>query len=271
MYGVLRMKNFVSILLVIFISFGMFLSDAHAKRFGGGRSFGVSRSVSSFSRSTPAASPFQRSAAPRGNRWLAPLAGLAAGGLLASLFMGHGFASGMMSWLLVAGIVMLLLNLLRSLKQNRMQPAAPIYNLYHDSVSTQQSASPYAPANNYLSGFDEADFLRTAKVQFIRLQAAYDQKNLQDIRQFTTPEVYAEIKLDLQERGDKINQTDVVTLEAMLLDAANENNSEVASVEFSGLIREEIDQAAAPFSEVWHFVREKNGDGWMTAGIQQNR
>jgi predicted lipid-binding transport protein (Tim44 family) len=120
------------------------------------------------------------------------------------------------------------------------------------------------------NGFNADAFLREAKVQFIRLQTAYDQKNLADLRQFTSPEVFGEIQLQLQERQDAINQTDVVTLEAKLVDAKNESpmhsDSLVASVEFSGQLRENGEQAEA-FNEIWHF--KNDNQKWIVAGIQQ--
>ena len=86
--------------------------------------------------------------------------------------------------------------------------------------------------------FVETDFLRDAKTKFIRLQAAYDQKNLADIKEFTSPEVLAEIQMQFQERENASNDTEVVSLEAELLDVSNEGNLLTASVRFSGRIKE---------------------------------
>ena len=115
-------------------------------------------------------------------------------------------------------------------------------------------------------------FLRVAKTSFIRLHAANDSGDLSDIRDYTTPEMYAEIAMQQQERGGQPQKTEVVSLEAQLLDAATEDGFDVISVRFYGLIRE--DGAANPesFDEVWH-VRRKAGDrkdSWLIAGIQQN-
>lgn len=261
------MKKLISLFIILFVSFGLMMSDAEAGRFGGGRSFGVSRATSSFSRARPATAPFQdmrnRS---QGNRWLGPLAGLAIGTMLGSLFMGNGLASGMMSWLLLGGVILLLMNLFRGFSRNKMQmnQGQSAYSFQRDNFAQN------APIDSvsYPSGFNEDDFLRDAKVQFIRLQAAFDQKNLQDLSSFTTPEVFAEIKLQLQERGDKNNQTDVVSLNAELLDVSAQYQQTEASVKFSGLIKEEVGQAATPFTEIWHF-RKSNGI-WLTAGVQQN-
>ncbi|MEO8401369.1 MAG: hypothetical protein ABI597_06150 [Gammaproteobacteria bacterium] len=97
------MRNLFSILLMMIVTVGILFHDAEARRFGGGRSFGMQRSSSNFSR---VQSPAQLSqpATAAGNKWLGPIAGLAAGGLLAYLFMGHGLGSGILSWLAIAGI-----------------------------------------------------------------------------------------------------------------------------------------------------------------------
>src|ERR1700722_14149690 len=104
------MRKILVFLLFTFLTFGLFIQAAEAGRFGGGRSFGISRSVSSFAK--PASNigqSFSRNQfgqnASSPNRWLGPLVGLAAGGLLASLFMSHGIGSGILSWLLVGGLL----------------------------------------------------------------------------------------------------------------------------------------------------------------------
>jgi predicted lipid-binding transport protein (Tim44 family) len=188
------MKKIISTLIVIFVAWGLMISDADARRFGGGRSFGMQRSASSYTR--PAVNSVGQ-AAQTGNRWLGPLAGLAVGGLLASLFMGHGFLSGMLSWLLVGGFCLLVFNWFQ-----RRNLQAPQYNSPPNN-NISQFVNPFANANtaptggssHYPAGFDAADFIRNAKVQFIRLQAAYDTKNVSDLRDFTAPEVFAEIQM----------------------------------------------------------------------------
>ncbi|MGH8786613.1 MAG: Tim44 domain-containing protein [Cupriavidus necator] len=118
--------------------------------------------------------------------------------------------------------------------------------------------------------FDTEAFLRNAKVHFVRLQAAWDAGNLDDIREFTTPEMFAEIKMDLAERGAEVNKTDVVTLEAQLLGIESAAAQHIASVRFSGMIREKAAEAAQPFGEVWNLAKPASGTGgWLLAGIQQ--
>ncbi|WP_186144875.1 TIM44-like domain-containing protein [Burkholderia gladioli] len=123
--------------------------------------------------------------------------------------------------------------------------------------------APSVPA-----GFDSEAFVRNAKVYFIRLQAAWDEGNMTDIREFTTPEMFAEVKVDLASRGADKNQTDVVQLEAELLGVEERGNQYEASVRFHGLIREAPGASAEPFEEVWNLTKSGN-EGWLLAGIQQ--
>lgn len=120
--------------------------------------------------------------------------------------------------------------------------------------------------------FDTQAFLRHAKTYFIRLQAAWDKADVNDISEFTTPEMFAEIKMQIHERGAAANHTDVMALDAQLLgidtDAMNANY--LASVRFSGMIKEESDAPTAPFAEVWNLSKPVAGQGgWTLAGIQQ--
>ncbi|WP_251969092.1 Tim44 domain-containing protein [Sphaerotilus microaerophilus] len=126
-----------------------------------------------------------------------------------------------------------------------------------------------APAVALPADFDRAAFERIAKLIFIRMQAANDRCDLNDLRQFTTPEMFASIRLDLQNRGDSTQQTDVVHVDAEVLDLAREDGREVVSVRYHGQVREEPSHPATPFDEVWHLVRPADGSrDWAIAGIQ---
>lgn len=285
--GMNMLRKFLSILLIVLMVGGLLIQNADARRFGGGRSFGISRSASSFSSSRMGQnfSRSQQGASPMG-RWLGPLAGLAVGGLLASLFMGNGIGSGILSWLLVGGLFFILLSFIR----NKRQQLNPVYKKDFQHLFSSEQAAPfarqatrnndrtYAAASNVFPiGFDAPTFLRDAKAQFIRLQAAYDQKNLNDIREFTTPEVFAEIQLQFQERGIAENITDVISLEAELLNVENESQHisgtemqvMLATVRFNGMIQEDRALAAAAVSEIWHFRRDVGSLRWIVAGVQQ--
>ena len=120
------------------------------------------------------------------------------------------------------------------------------------------------------SDFDKDAFLRHAKSNFIRLQAAWDKADVNDIREFTSPEVYAELRMQIQERGAQADFTDVVTIDAELLGIETSVNDYLASVKFTGLIRSAPGAAAEPFAEVWNMSKPVSGNsGWVLAGIQQ--
>jgi len=127
-----------------------------------------------------------------------------------------------------------------------------------------------ATARSYPPGFDATAFSRDAKLNFIRLQAAFDAGNLDDLRAFTSPEIFAELSMQLAERGDSAQATDVMSLDAEVLEAIDEGNRHVVSVRFTGQVREAADAAPGVLDEVWHLTKPANGQGgWVIAGIQQ--
>jgi predicted lipid-binding transport protein (Tim44 family) len=159
---------------------------------------------------------------------------------------------------------------------SRIEPAQPAalnaqsYASGSDAANTANTANTADAPWGVPADFDTAGFLRNAKTYFIRLQAAWDKADVNDIREFTTPEMFAEIKLQLQERGVSANYTDVVALDAQLLGVETVGNDYLASVKFSGMMREEENAAAAPFAEVWNLSKPVAGEGgWLLAGIQQ--
>jgi predicted lipid-binding transport protein (Tim44 family) len=283
------MNKFLIAVFAAVIGLGSIIADAEAARVGGGRSSGMQRSITPKSPTAPAqnavpAKPAQAqpAAAPQPSgmsRWLGPLAGLAAGIGLAALFshlgMGEGFASIVMM-LLIGVAVFFVIRLLFRRKAPQSQSLqyagggnAPAPMQFEAQPVGGGSATPAAAAN-IPAGFDVDGFLRQAKLNFVRLQAANDSKNIEDVRNFTTPEMFAEIKLEIDERGGGTQQTDVVTLNADLLDVAEENRQYVASVRFHGAIRETEGAAPAAFDEVWHLTKPVDGNrGWAVAGIQQ--
>ena len=139
-------------------------------------------------------------------------------------------------------------------------------------VSAPTGTAPSAAATPvHQPSFEPAAFLRVAKTSFIRLQAANDAKDLDDIRDFTTPELYAALAMQIAERGDEPQRTEVVSVDASLAETAMEDGFEIASVRFTGLIRETPGAQPEAFDEIWH-VRRKASDpkaAWLIMGIQQ--
>jgi predicted lipid-binding transport protein (Tim44 family) len=248
----------------------------------------------------PAATGGAAAAAAPKRSWMGPIAGLAAGLGLAALFthlgLGEGLANFVMLMLLAVVAVVAIRWAMRRFGRGgataRERTPFAMAGAGAGSASTQTLRTPLstapastgapqiaAPVSGALQAqtaptslpadFDAAAFERIAKMIFIRLQAANDKSDVNDLRAFTTPELFSSLKLDLQDRADAPQQTDVVTLNAELLDFAQENERQIVSVRFHGLIREDARNGAEPFDEVWHLVRpDAKSAAWAIAGIQ---
>lgn len=148
------------------------------------------------------------------------------------------------------------------------QPAAyePVQAPTSSGADTPAPHTPWGvPA-----GFDNDSFLRSAKSSFIRMQAAWDKGDVADLNLFTSPEVFAELKMQIQERGAQKDFTDVVSIDAQLLGIETVNNEYLASVQFNCMIKPAPDALPEPFAEVWNMTKPTNGSGgWVLAGIQQ--
>jgi len=107
---------------------------------------------------------------------------------------------------------------------------------------------------------------------FIRMQTANDAGDLNDLRRFTTPEMFAAIRLDIQDRNGAQQTTDVEMVDAKVLDVAEDDGRQIVSVRFTGLVVEEAGKPAAPFSEIWHLVKDAGSadSAWAIAGIEQS-
>lgn len=267
--------------------------DAEARRLGGGRSFGIQRQITPPPRpaqiapapkpATPGATP---QTTPRRSSWLGPLGGLAAGLGLAWLFSSLGLSDEFGSLLLIALFAGGLFWLFRRWQSPQMRPA-----------ETAAGASPQAtwrtadrnswPSNSWPSAaaghaaqaagdadttnplraqLDETAFLQEAKRQFVALQAAHDAQDWAAIARLVTPQLLAELQAN--PTWEPSQQTDVVQLSAELLDLTDEGDHYLATVRFSGLIRETPSTPPASFAELLHLVKPKSGGGWKVAGIQ---
>jgi predicted lipid-binding transport protein (Tim44 family) len=242
------------------------VSDADAKRLGGGRSVGTQRNVSP----PPAVKPSQaqpQQAAPTqpGSRWGALLGGLALGGLIAWALSGTGLSVILLLALLAIAVVLAL---------RRRGVATAQESVQFAGVGQERIALPASGAGSVAAavpaGFDTAGFLRAAKLNFVKLQLANDAGKLDEIREFTTSELFDELRRDVLARPAEEQQTDVVSVNADLLELASEKDSHWASVRFSGMVREMPAGAPVGFEEIWNLVKPADGSsGWLLAGIQQ--
>ena len=302
------MKKLLMTMIVAALTLSVGMSSVEARRLGGGGSFGkqsqgVSRQApaqsatnSQAKSASPAAAP--PAAAPKpASPWKGILGGALLGLGLGALFSHLGIGGAMASMLstllmvaLLAGAAMFIYRMWRRKADgNHSSNSQPAYaggssNYMPEIGSRIEPMQPSALRSDQLSGgaaaasvpwgipsdFDVPAFLRHAKTYYIRLQAAWDKADINDIREFTTPEMFAELKLQIQERGASANHTDVVQLDADVLGMETVGNDHLVSVKFSGMIKESEQAAAEPFAEVWNLSKPMSGPGgWVLAGIQQ--
>ena len=294
-------------LVIAVAGIGFVAADVEARRLGGGISQGLKRPPPAPRQTPPqqsatpqpAATPGAAAAAtaPAKRSWLGPIAGLAAGlgiaALMSHLGFGETFANVLTLLLLLMVGVWVVRFLMRRLspagQQARgmqfagAQGGAPVAARSTSPIGAMGSTlQPPSPAMEPLAtsadagrpalppGFDLVAFERAAKMIFVRLQAANDRGDVDDLREFSTPEMFAAFRVDLQDRGPTGQHTDVVQLDADVVDWAVEDGKQIVSVRYHGLVREDEAGPTTPFDEVWHLVRPEDGSrSWAIAGIQQ--
>jgi predicted lipid-binding transport protein (Tim44 family) len=301
--------------VVALVGLSFIAIDADARRMSGGKSIGKQREAISPNQAAPRTPPQQQQQAtpntpaqqqqaapgagaaaaqqPSGmSRWLGPLAGLAIGAGLASLFLNNGLAGALAGILLAAALAFGIFFLFRLLMRGRAQQQPPLRYAgagpqvardlprepMEPVLQRTGAAAPHSvaattaatatPATARWPGFDEAQFVRHARMNFVNLQSAYDRNDIDAIRDFVTPELAAELEKQLRATGAG-EKTEVVTLAAEVLDVATENGLYIVSVRFSGLMREGASEPQ-PFTELWHLEKPVEGQsGWVVSGIQQ--
>jgi predicted lipid-binding transport protein (Tim44 family) len=295
------MKFLTMLAIVLGLGLSGFAMEAEAKRFGGGRSLGMKRQAAppKAPASANAAQGTAGAAAAPKRSWMGPLAGIAAGLGLAALASHLGFGEGFGTILLLGLGVMAAIALFRMFAQKqgaaRSGAAGQGMRYAHETpgafspnrpaafeasnttghgsgsiIGSQLAGGSSAGPANIPADFDVAAFERNAKVNFIRLQAAYDAGDLDDLRQFTSPEVFAEIRMDLSDRKDAINKTEVIDIEAAVSEVVEEEGRYIVSVRFTGSVREDDAPTPEAVNEIWHMTKPTSGEGgWVVAGIQQ--
>jgi len=287
-------NKFLSAAFAVVISLAIGIPDVEAaRRMGGGRSVGTQRD--SVQQQAPRPAQAQQAApqsgaaaapaaAAKGSRWLGPVAGLLAGGLLGAMLFGGAFdgikfMDVVMILLLVAGIFFIFRMMRKPQPQQQRSEPMQYAGVGADPRVEQQpmpqahstAPAPLQPAASYFpAGFDAEAFARQAKLNFTRLQEANDRGDIGALRDMMTPGLFKEIEAQLCERGGAAQKTEVVTLNANVVEVVTEGDQFIASVRFTGMIKDDAGQPEH-FSEVWHLQKPVNGSsGWLMAGIQQD-
>jgi predicted lipid-binding transport protein (Tim44 family) len=284
------MKGLFAALFALTLVAALGSESAEAARVGGGRSMGAQRAAPMQRQATPPAAAPQQSqqtapaTQPAGNRWLGPLAGLAAG-LGLGWLLSQGGLGGMMGALLMAlvvGVVVMMLMRAFARRRGAEEPAGP---MRYARVGAETDAAP-PPSQRPIAdpqsqpsasapvqipaGFDVEGFLKQSKRNFLQLQEANDRADLAQLREVTTDEMFEALKGDVATRGARQQQTEIIMLNASLLEVVTEADAHWASVRFSGSVRESPRAAPETFEEVWNLRKPLSGEtGWLLAGIQQ--
>lgn len=293
------MKSFFSHLTWVVLTLMVFGSlliatsqHAEAKRFGMGSSFGKSLNKPA---TAPRSSLDQKATVGKqasGARTAARgglagmLGGLALGGLLGAIFFGGAFEGiNFFDVLVIGGIVILLVLIFNRRRTPARQyafagPRHPDAFVQHDTGPASQHAGMTAGSGHVVRPeIDESYFIPAAKDIFARMQSSWDQKNLDDIRSFCTPEVAKRVEADMQTLGDHQTRTEVSLLDAELVDSWIEGDDALAAVRFHALLNEEtldaagqsLEKTSQNVDEIWVFRRPQHSDDptWFLAGIQQ--
>ncbi len=291
------MKKILAVLIAVF-GLSLVAVEADARRMGGGKSIGSQRSMQQAPKAPTqqqqaAGAPAQQQpAAAAGNKWLGPLAGLAMGAGLMALFMNNGLAGGMAGLLLIAAIIGIGFMVFRALRgrqaqapmqyagngqapmqyagNGNAQPEPASFGASSGAAAHSIAATTATTTSRWPADFKAEEFIRHARLNFVRLQSAHDARDSEALADFLTPDVLAAVQEQWQAEGEAQGKTDVVTLESEVLDVVTEGLLYIVSVRFSGLIREASDAEPQAFAEIWHLEKPLRGStGWLVSGIQQ--
>lgn len=279
------MQRFLSITLALLIGLS-FSYEAEARRFGGGKSFGSAprhqqaKPQQRQQQQQPKQQPATGSAAASKMGWLGPLAGLAAGGLLASLFFGDAFEGlQIMDILVFAGIAFLLFKIFAARRNPSLQPMAagapsqremPSDNNSFGSFGNSATASP-APVIQAPAWFNADSFLAAAREHFNQLQIHWDANDMEKISEYVTSEMLGYLSKERAALGDGYQSTYIDNLDVQLDGVEELADYTIATLSFNGISKtSRFDQGEA-FNESWRMERKHgNNQPWLIAGIRQN-
>jgi len=318
------MKKILLTLSVLVFSFMATTQVAHAKKFGGGGSFGFSKKMppkqfNQNKQKQQKAAPAGQTAGANGkagaagaaggaaasgaSRWMGPLAGLAAGGLLAAMIFGDGFEGlQLFDILLFALIAFILFQFFKrrssanaplpqqsqyQQRENAQNPYQQAHTQAREAAPQQEAYNPNASGSIFGSAlgqdasqgehtdaapewFDANEFIGGAKGHFVSVQKAWDALDLSEIQAYCTPELYEALQGEIAQIEQGANVTIVEDLEAEVADMTNDGDYFIVSVRFSGFIKEEQFGDGHAFNENWYIRHLANNEGdWQIAGIQQ--
>ena len=276
------MQRFLSIALALCLGL-TFSIDADAKRFGGGKSWGAKPKHSQMQKqqAQPAAGQAagkQTAAAGAKPGIGGMLMGMAAGGLLASMFMGGAFEGLQIMDMLIFGLIAFVIFKLIASRRRQMPQAATAGGpaMPREVHTTNQtvfggSSTAARPVIHAPAWFNESSFLQAAEGHFNALQQHWDANEMHLIAEFVTPDMLTFLTTERSSLGDAMQSTYIDDLTVQLDGLDEQSDLTVATITFHGVAKtSRFDQGEA-FSESWSMERQ-NGDNqpWLIAGIRQN-
>ncbi|HCV77846.1 MULTISPECIES: Tim44 domain-containing protein [Pseudomonadaceae] len=284
------MQRLMSFFMILCLGLTLSL-DANAKRMGAGKSAGAApihqtRQAAPTQQpgmAAPAAGAGAAAAArPSGaSRWLGPLAGIAAGGLLASMFMGDGFEGfQFFDFLILALIAFVIFRLIARRKQQAgPQPAVAGHAPMQREMPNQPNngglfggaAAGAAPVINAPSWFNAERFVAAGREHFMNLQQHWDANEMDKISEFVTPQMLQWLRDERAALGEGFQSTYIENLNATLDGVEDLQGKTIATITFNGVSKESRFDQGQPFSESWRMERMAGeNQPWLLAGIRQN-
>ena len=276
------MQRFLSIALALCLGL-TFSLDADAKRFGGGKSWGAKPKHSQMQKQQAQPAAGQTTGKQPATAAAKPgiggmLMGMAAGGLLASMFMGGAFEGLQIMDILIFGLIAFVIFKLIASRRRQMPQAATAGGpaMQREAHNANQnifggSSAAARPVIQVPAWFNESSFLQAAEGHFNALQQHWDANEMHLIAEFVTPEMLTFLTTERSSLGDAMQSTYIDDLTVQLDGLDEQSDLTVATITFHGIAKtSRFDQGEA-FSESWRMER-KNGDNqpWLIAGIRQN-
>ena len=279
------MQRFLTIAFALFLGL-TFSIDADARRFGGGKSFGgamkhrQAQQQQRQQQQKPAEQPGKKGAVAGARPGIGGmLMGLAAGGLLASLFMGGAFEGLQFMDILIFGLIGFVIFKLIASRRRQMPQAAggpamqrEVHNNAKPNIfgGASAAAAPQ-PVINAPVWFNEKSFLEAAEGHFNSLQQHWDANEMEQIADFVTPEMLTFLTNERKSLGDGMQSTYIDDLSVQLDGVDEENDITVATLTFHGVAKTSRFDQGESFSESWRMERQHGDDQpWVIAGIRQN-
>jgi predicted lipid-binding transport protein (Tim44 family) len=297
----MKTTRFSQLALATFAALTLLATPIEAKRLGGGSGSKIGKPTNNAALQKPSApaaapasaasaatAPAAAAAAKPANKWLGPLAGIAAGlgiaALMSSMGLGGAMAGILSNLLMIGGLAFLAYFLYRKFfapKQTALQGAnayqAPFQAPQAERVQQpSQFQAPAATASadtasvNHPAVSDVTSFTANAKTQYLSMQAAWDAGDMSKIRNMTTDTLFMELAQQIANRKGAPNHTEVMNLHCELLDLRDEASDTVATLRFTGTARED-GAATAGFEDIWTLTKPSNASaGWLLAGVESN-